>query len=577
MENGLSAAVLHSYMLTIDSVEVDGVTATFSVGGESLVIDLPQTYNMGDSFDIEVGYHGSWTVTYSQTGFVYYPKNYNSNTLHALAYTLGEPWDARRWMPCYDEPYDKADDGCVISVTVPDTFTVCANGELISVVAGPNNTKTFIWEEDYPVTTYLMHFGVSEYAQWSDWYYSSAGDTVEIRHFMWPEDSAFSHTSFQYLPTAMFLFDSLYGSYPFDRYGQDVVYPYAWGGMEHQELSTIHRNWLLNQSERGMAHELAHMWWGDMVTCVDFRDIWLNEGYATYSDANYIWYRFGHTDFINLMQSRAQTYFQEDASWRHPLYDPPLTELFNYGYTYCKASWVMHMLRYLDQGSYYPAIAAYRDSFEYGNASTDDLNAVFSDAYGTDLTWFFDEWVYGQGYPQYRVYWQCEPVGSDYQTTIMIHQAQTNAPVFHMPVEILLNVAGPDTMVTVPVYASPQSFVITLPDSVTSISVDPDTWLLKTCQVFVGIDDFAQQTPVSDFSFVANPTRSAGVTLSLTYPSSIEIVIFDVAGRIVRDKVVGILNAGIHQINLGQLRAGVYFCLLRTEQEEITKKLVVVD
>ncbi|MBE0432817.1 T9SS type A sorting domain-containing protein [candidate division WOR-3 bacterium] len=577
-ENGLNTLVLHSYTLTIDSVKVDGVTATFSAAGESLVVNSPQTYNSGDSFDIEVAYHGSWTVTSSQTGFVFYPKNYNSSTLHGLAYTLGEPWDARRWMPCYDEPYDKADYGCVIKVTVPDTFVVCANGELTSIVNNPNNTKTYTWQEDYPITTYLMHFGVSKYAQWSDWYYGNSGDTVEIRHFMWPEDSAFSHTSFQYMPAAMYLFDSLYGSYPFSRYGQNVVYPYAWGGMEHQEQTTIHRTWLLNQSERGMAHELAHMWWGDMVTCIDFRDIWLNEGFATYSDANYIWYRFGHTDFINLMQSRAQTYYQADQAWRHPLYDPPVSELFNYGYTYCKASWVMHMLRYLDEDSYYPAIAVYRDQFEYGNASTEDLKAVFSTAYGTDLTWFFDEWVYGQGYPQYRVYWQCEPAGSDYQTTIVIHQAQTNAPIFHMPVEIMLDFPGPgDTLVSVDIAGSPQAFSITLPDSVTSIAVDPNVWLLKACQIFVGVEDFAQDLPYSDFSFVANPARNPSIRLALTYRSEIDLAVFDVAGRCVMQQAVGVLVPGVHAIDVGRLAAGVYFCVLKTEQEEITRKLVVVN
>ncbi len=577
-ENGLSTAVLHSYTLSIDSVEVDDMTATFSVGGESLVVNLPQTYDIGDTFCIEVGYHGSWTVTYSQTGFVYYPKNYNSNTLHALAYMLGEPWDARRWMPCYDEPYDKADNGCIMKVTVPDTFVVCANGELTGVVTNPGGTKTFTWQEDYPIATYLMHFGVSRYAQWSDWYYSNAGDTVEIRHFMWPEDSAFSHTSFQYLPDAMYLFDSLYGPYPFDRYGQDVVYPYAWGGMEHQEMTTIHRSWLLNQSERGMAHELAHMWWGDMVTCVDFRDIWLNEGFATYSDANYIWYRFGHTDFINLMQTRAQTYFQEDASWRHPLYDPPVSELFNYGYTYCKASWVMHMLRYLDEEDYYPAIAVYRDSFDYGMASTEDLNAVFSAAYGTDLTWFFDEWVYGQGYPQYRVYWQCVPAGSDYQTTIVIHQAQSNAPIFHMPLEIMFDYSGPgDTLVRVDVLGSPQVFAITLADSVTSITVDPNVWLLKTAQVFVGVEDYAQDIPSSTLSFGANPALYPIVHLALPYQSSVELAVYDIAGRRVMQRTEGVLSAGTHSIGIGRLEPGVYFCVLRTEQEELTGKLVMID
>lgn len=313
MVDGLDIAVLHSRTLIIDSVKVDSITTSYSTMGETLLINLPHSYNTGDSFTMAISYHGFWNITGYQTGFVYYPKNYDSNTLHTIAYTLGEPWDARSWLPCYDEPYDKAENGCIISVTVPDTFVVCANGELMNVTNNPGGTRTFTYEESYPIATYLMHFGASRFAKWSAWYYSPAGDSVELRYFVWPEDSVQSVTSFQYLTVAMALFDSLYRRYPFNRYGQDAVYPFGWGGMEHQEQTTIHRYWILWQSEVGMAHELAHQWWGDMVTCVDFRDIWLNEGFATYSDANYRWYRFGYPDFLNTMQDRADDYFQSDA------------------------------------------------------------------------------------------------------------------------------------------------------------------------------------------------------------------------------------------------------------------------
>ncbi len=492
--DGLATATLHSYTLTIDSVKVDGATASFATADETLHIDLPQTYNNGDSFNIEIGYHGLWDTLGSQYGFIYYKKRGTSRK-HTIAYTMSEPWDARRWMPCYDEPYDKADYGCVISVTVPDTFVVCANGELISEIDNLDNTKTFIWEELYSITTYLMHFCATRYAIWSDWYYEQSGDSIEIRHFVWPEDSAVSDTAFQHVPTAMALFDSMYGSYPFDRYGQDAVYPFAWGGMEHQEISTIHRGWVTGKYENGMAHELAHQWWGDMVTCVDFRDIWLNEGFATYSDANYNWYRFGYENFQNTMQSRANSYFSADASSRRPLYDPPLIEMFNWGYTYCKASWVVHMLRYLDEDNFFPAVHAYRDSFEYGTADTEDINNVFSDVYGTDLTWFFDEWVYDQGYPEYEVYWVCNPAETDYLAILEIHQVQTDAPqVFHMPVNVLLHMTRNDTVVTIQIDGSPEHVEYSVSDSVTSIEFDPDNWILKKYEIHL-IDTIGPSAP----------------------------------------------------------------------------------
>lgn len=577
--DGLDTAIVHSQSLIIDSIKVDGVSATYSTSGDSLLIDLPQTYNTDDSFNIEIGYHGSWSVTSGQTGFVYYPQNYNANTLHSIAYTLGEPWYARRWMPCYDEPYDKADYGCIISVTVPDSFIVCGNGELIDVSSNPDSTITYTWEEKYPITTYLMHFGASIYSVWSDWYHMSSGDSIETRHFMWPEDSAQSVTSFQHINTAMALFDSMYGSYPFDRYGQDVVYPFSWGGMEHQEMTTIHRSWLLNQSENGMAHELAHMWWGDMVTCIDFRDIWLNEGFATYSDANYNWHRFGHSQFINTMQSRAQAYFQADAQSRRPLYDPPSGQIFSWGYTYCKASWVVHMLRYLDQNNFFPAVAVYRDSFEYSTANTEDLKKVSSQVYGNDLTWFFDEWVYDQGHPEYEIYWFCEPSGGNYLVTINVWQTQTNAPpVFHMPVQIRLNTTSGDTLVQIPVDNTHEHRQYTISDSATSIDFDPDLWLLKRAQVYYGIEEFVEDRPVyNDIFFSSNPARNPKITYVINQPGEVCVTLYDATGRFSKKVFAGKREAGHYVSTPLHLPAGVYFCKLETPVSSKVKKLVIID
>lgn len=576
--DNLNTAVLHSRTLTIDSIMVDGVITTYSSSGESLIVDLPQTYNTGDSFNIEIGYHGSWSVSSYQTGLVYYPENYNSSTKHSIAYTLGEPWDARRWMPCYDEPYDKADYGCIISVTVPDTFVVCANGELVSVTNNPDTTVTYTWQEDYPIVTYLMHFGVSRYSVWSQWYHSPSGDSVEIRHFVWPEDSTQSVTSFVHLLDAMFLFDSLYGAYPFNRYGQDVVYPFAWGGMEHQEMTTIHRNWVVNQSENGMAHELAHQWWGDMVTCVDFRDIWLNEGFATYSDANYNWYRFGHSNFISTMQTRLQYYFQSDAAWRHPIYDPPSGELFDYGYTYCKASWVLHMLRYLNQASFFDAIQTYRDSFEYGTANTEDLKSVFSRTYGTDLTWFFDEWVYGQGHPEYEIYWFCEPAGNNFLFTTNIYQIQTHAPpVFHMPVQIMLHMTSGDTLVDISINSSPEHAEFTVSDSVTSIDFDPDYWLIKKYNIYYGIEENVGAEPVyNDIFFSANPAHNPEITYVVNQYGEVRLTLYDITGRVVKRLDGGLKTPGRYSVRLQNLPSGVYFCRLETSVNERVKKLVVL-
>ncbi len=581
-QNGLNTAVLHCRTLTIDSIRVDGLTATYSTAGESLRVNLPQSYNQGDSFYVTIGYHGSWTVSGYQTGLCFFPRNYNSSTLHVLAYTLGEPWDARQWMPCYDEPFDKADQGAVISVTVPavianDTLTVCANGELTSVVLNPDSTKTFTWRESQPIATYLMHFGVSRFAVWSHWYHPAAGDSVEIREFVWPNDSIQSRTACQHLPDAMALFDSLYGAYPFGRYGQDAVYPYAWGGMEHQEQTTIHRGWILNSSENGMAHELSHQWWGDMVTCVDFRHIWLNEGCATYSDANYNWYRFGHANFITTMLNRANDYFSEDAYNRRPLYDPPLNDIFSWGYTYCKASWVMHMLRYLNQEQFFNGLHMYRDTFAYRAASTDDLDRIFSRVYGTDLSWFFNEWVYGQGHPEYNVYWYCVPAGNDYRLDLAIHQDQTNAPVFHMPLEILVHLTSRDTLFLIPMTGPVQVVQFTIPDSATGIEFDPDTWILKRAYVHYGVEESSapEVNPVV-LRLAGSPSSAPILEYNLSRRGIVLITVFDVSGRRVRVATSTKPAGGSYHERFDGFAPGVYFVRLDTPDFHQTLKMTIV-
>jgi len=586
-QNGLNSVTLNSLTLTIDSVKVNGAAATYAAGGETLRVNLPQVYNNGDSFMIYIRYHGSWSVSSSELGFCFWPRNYNSSVRHAVGYTMSECWDARRWMPCFDQPFDKAEQGCVIKVTTPDSFYACANGQLTNLVTNPGNTRTFTWQENYPISTYLMHFGITRFAQWSQWFKPSPADSIEIKHFIWPEDSAQSRVAFQHVPDAMYLLDSLYGRYPFDRYGQDAMYPFAWGGMEHQEQTTIHRNWITGSNENGMAHELAHQWGGDMVTCVDFRDIWLNEGFATYSDANYNWYRFGADSFIGTMENRANSYFSADASNRRPLYNPPAGQEFNWGYTYCKAAWVNHMLRYLNQPLFFTAMQEYLDSFSYKTASTDDMRRVFSLRYGTDLTWFFGEWVYGQGHPEYSVYWVCNASGPNYLFRTNVYQIQTNAPpVFHMPVQIRLNWTGGDTTVTIPVAATPQHAEFTVSHNVTSITFDPDTWLLCEHNTYIGTEENLGLEPVFGLTVSPNPFRTKtdirwGITDNGSKMKKLQI--FDISGRLIKSFSLtdighppSVIWNGTDQNN-HPLPSGVYFLRAETATDRKVIKIIKTD
>lgn len=555
----LDSVTLHLVGFTVDSVLIDGTLASFSHPTGEVRIKLPSPQQVGDSFNIDIFYHGYATGS-PYAGYVYFSAG--GEVLHPIGYTMAEPYDARYWLACFDEPWDKAEYGCDLEVTVPDSFTVCANGTLVSVADGEGR-RTFHWKETHPIATYLIHFGASIYVRVPIYYHS-----LLIDNYVWPEDSAKAVKAFANLPHMFDLYDSLYGPYPFgdEKYGHDAVYPCAFGGMEHQTMTTLHRYYIVNGGDWVIAHELSHQWWGDMVTCIDWRDIWLNEGFATYSDALFVEYMNGHQAFLDRMRERAKIYFREDSTYHRPIYDPPMDSLFNYAYTYCKASWVLHMLRYLGGDSlYYLGLRNYRDSLAYGNASTYDLCRIVSRIYGTDLTWFFNEWIFSPGHPEYDVDWGVYPEANRYRTRIRIAQVQTNSPIFHLPVEIRLRFDSGDTLIRFPIQDSVEIFEVITTKRPIGLEVDPNEWILNLADVEIGVAEEPSPKPVR----IILPTICAGL-ITITADRATEVQILDPSGRVV-DRIH--LKPGKNCYR-PRFSSGVYF--LRKEAT-ILKKFIYLD
>jgi aminopeptidase N len=391
--------------------------------------------------------------------------------------------------------------------------------------------------------------------------------------------------------------DSIYGPYPFfsEKYGMVAVYPYPWGGMEHQTMTTIHRSWARNGDDGGIAHELAHMWWGDMVTCLDWRNIWLNEGFATYSDELYDWHQNGLGSFKALIQERAQYYFSEEATDFHPIYDPPAGHEFDYGHSYCKGAWVQHMLRYVmgdtnwrQLGRFFTGLRAYGDSFRMASANTEDYRRVMERMSGLELGWFFDEWVYHGGYPQYTCGWHGEQTTDGWQVVINLSQNNGGqAPAcFHMPVEVRVRFASGDTVIRYDVAANPQRNVFAVRAQPTSVEFDPNEWLLDEHSVQVGIDaEPAAGIPFARLNAGQNPCRgTAGLRYELPGRRNASLEVFDSQGRMVRSLIAGSMPGGRHVLRwdwtdgLGRpIPAGVYIARLTAGSEKAEAKLVLAD
>jgi aminopeptidase N len=543
--------------LVCDSAKRLGVPLLFTTPTGLLAVELDNPLPLGDSTVLDIFFHRESTAP--ERGY-YFAKQGMTN--YAYAMTCTPPKDCRYWMPCWDEPFDKPERGVMLNLTVPDTFQTCANGLLDSVTSGPG-TKTYWWNHPYPIATYLVTFAASRFATWQHVIPVQNDDTVRSDYYMYPFDSAGSVTTFNKIPDIMTYFsDSVrFGPYPFEKYGMvPGYYGFPWGGMENQTMVMIHTQWLRSGDNAGMAHELSHMWYGDMVTCVDFRNVWLNEGFGTFAECNYMGHLNGRAYFQSYMLGKARSFFSQDRSRRFAMYDPPEAEIYNYGNIYCKGAWVLHMLRYVvgdtaweQPGVFFRALRAYGDSFKYGCASTADYERINEQVTGLDLGWFFEDWVYQAGYPKYHLNWSAEPVGDSFRVVTTLAQINgTGAPdYFRMPLPVRFNCLYVDTTVTIRPEANPavDTFMITAcPDSIT---IDPDNWVLDSAYVTAGIEE-REKSEERRVKGGATVIRGVLNLQSAIYNLQSEIALLDVTGRKVLD-----LKSGANDVS--SLSPGVYF------------------
>jgi len=585
---------LHMVNLVCDSIRRDGNVCTFTAGGGLLGVDLDRSFADGESLTLDIYYHRNSGV--SNRGFYWYAKG-TQNIPYAICYTTTEPSDARYWMPCFDEPWDKAERGCAINVTTPDSMNACSNGLLDSTTTG-GGKKTCWWSHNYAIPTYLMVFSASHWASFKQWFETSPGESAYVENYIWPSDSADAVDAFANVVDMMYFFSDTarYGPYPFEKYGHVEAYPFPWGGMENQTMTMVHRSWIRYGSNNGIAHELSHHWWGDMVTCQDWREIWLNEGFAVYSDELYEYHLNGSSSFRNMISSRAQDYFDEEASYPRPIYDPPYPDsVFAWGHTYCKAGWVQHMLRYVEgdtvwsePGIFFRSMRAYGDSFKYGIANTGDYKRIHEQMTGLDLDWFFDEWVYSAWYPVYSLGWHGRQNGSNWEVVLDLSQNNHSGalPVFHMPVEVRVNWSGGNATFRYDVDSSPQVNVFPVGGQPTSVTFDPNDWILDQHETHVGI---AQGPSVLYRTALRldGPNPTAGVVrlgYELARAGQARIDIYDGSGRLARTLLEGQRPAGRYSATWDRkgngghtVSAGTYFCRLSTGSESRTIRLVLTD
>jgi hypothetical protein len=422
----------------------------------------------GDQLTVGVDYNGFPTL-----GFYHYAKN---------DYSFVEPYDARYWWPCWDEPFDKAT--LDVYATVPDTNSCFSNGVLLGTAPATPGFTTWHWQETHPVATYLIAITVGNY-----WTQTLTAGALPILNAAFPEDSTKAKADWQNLPAMVNLYSSLYAPYPFAKYGQIAVDPFGAGGMEHQTMTTLRRQLLRGDRfyEYVWAHELTHMWWGDWVTCVDFRDIWLNEGFATYGEAAWVENHYSTAKYDSAIAGDFTSSINADASFRYAIYDPPSG--YTFGTTiYKKGGSVLHMLRRIvGDAVFYAGLNLYGNRFAYSNASA-RLPEAMEDL-GPAAGLVLRPVDLRRRPPTYQWAWVSNP-GPPGQSDVTptIKQTQTGPTLYKMPIPIRISrSARPDTTVTVANDAVlDQAFVIRVNGTPTALAFDPKNNVLKRTVSTVG-------------------------------------------------------------------------------------------
>jgi aminopeptidase N len=572
--------------LNVDSVFVNDRPAPFFRDDRHLVIEVD--VNAGDQMAVRIVYHGDPGRT--QTGGFFWGEDYH--------YTMGEGIDVqdpsmlKYWIPCNDIPSDKAT--FALHVTVPDDLWALSNGDLVEIT--PNVTKETLeyhWTSSVPIATYLVALTIGPYVSFQDSYPSVSGTTIPIVNYVFPRDLEKAQFDWSIVPDVMAVFEHLFGPYPFGGYGM-VQIPGGGGAMEHQTLSSFYENLVTGDRrfEYIVVHELAHQWWGNWVTLTDWREIWLNEGFASYSEALYAEARRGDSALAEVMRTFKNAYMSDVGRRGHfSIYDPE----YAWGSTvYRKGAWVLHMLRWVTGDDvFFSILKEYGRQFAYSNATLNDFIDVAEQQSGMDLDWFFTQWIYGEGFPVFDLYWNYTRVSEDqYDVSFRVEQSQTTPTRFYMPIEFMITTSLDSKVDTVWVSEEGGRFNWILRGKPLKLMVDPNNWVLK--DINVRSEPLPGNLPPDQIALTQNypnpflADRHANTRILYRIepdrvPALVRLEVYDVMGRRVRTLVRQRKMAGYHRIEWNglddqgrQLPSGVYVYRLQLEGQSLEKKMILL-
>jgi aminopeptidase N len=486
LDDGIERIELDAEELDVAAVELArGEPLAFWTRPGKLEVRLDRPRLRGETLDVVVRYRAR-----PRKGLYFIGPDPAYPDRPRQVWTQGESEDTRYWIPLYDSPNDKTTSEIV--VTVPDEMTAVSNGRLVAVRPQPaSSAHTFHWRQDVAHSTYLVSLVVGEFDR-----HDAAAGAVPLQYYVPPRTPASTVArSFAVTPEILSFFADYIGvPFPFDKYAQTTVERFLWGGMENSSATTLTADTLHPESaepnftsEGLVAHELAHQWWGDLLTCRDWSHIWLNEGFATFFADLWFERRHGRDEYDYRRYRNLQEYLEEVRERYvrpivHATYVDEL-DLFD-EHAYPKGAMVLALLRgQLGERAFRESIQRYAREHAGGSVETADLRRAIAEATGQELDWFFEQWVHRSGHPELRVTSRWEPgAGLLHLAVEQTQELVELTPLFRLPLEVELAGREQVRRYRIEVARARDDFQLSFPEPPRRVRFDPDQLVPKTLE-----------------------------------------------------------------------------------------------
>ena len=469
--------------LAFESVKLEpsGTDLKYKALAGTVVVTLDKAYGPDDLISIRFKYTAS-----PKKGVYFREAETTEGRKHsAQIWSQGEADEARHWFPAFDFPSDKATSEEYI--TAEKDETVVGNGEFLGKTDEPNGKVTWHYKMTVPHSTYLVSFVVGKYSRVDDKY-----KEIPLGFYIYPGREETAKKAFGDTKKMIGVYEELTGvAFPYNKYDQTVVSKFQFGGMENITATTMNDDEIFFADfDFGksivtdlVSHELAHSWFGDLVTCRNWAELWLNEGFATYMEAAYREKTYGRADYIRKLQIDRDQFLADDSITRkrHGLFNLRAGDtgaLFdNSAVTYNKGGVVIHMLReQVGTEAFWKAVNIYLTRHKFSSVESTDLKKAMEEASGQDLGWFFDQWVYSSGAPHIDV----KQTYNSHSKTLTLTVSQTQTPdalvpgTFRLPLDFVVKTASGDVAQKIEVTKRTQVFSIKTGSKPTGLEIDPE-------------------------------------------------------------------------------------------------------